>query len=161
MKLRAACLVLVLVLAASVASASREAPKPTRAQLRAKITQQAKRITTLTASLADAQSALGDARAALADTRDTLANVRDQRDAQDAVIANQNATITRLQARDPLDAVLARDADGKWQAMLALWRAFPSLSGTGVFCGYDKSTAPLGAIGLVATTYTFYLWSGC
>lgn len=130
--MRLACLLLVLVMVTSVAGASETAQRPTRAQLLAKTKRQAVVITRLRLALADAQS---------------------ERDAQ----AEQ---IKQLQARDPLDAVLARDSDGKWTAMLALWRAFPALT-PGVSCGYDKATAELGSLGLVATTYTFYLWSGC
>lgn len=174
MKLRVACLLLILVVVTSVASASHEATKPTPAQMRAKIKRQAATITRLRGTLADTRAELADARdaqaaaeALVADQKSTIAdrnaNLADRKDqiaAQDAVIADQNATITRLRARDPLDAVLARDADGQWAAMLALWRGFPVLP-SGVFCGYDKRTAQLGVIGLTATTYTFYLWSGC
>lgn len=136
--MRLACLLLVLVMVTSVAGASETTQRPTRAQLLAKTKRQAVVITRL--------------RSQLADTRLALADARSERDAQ----AEQ---VKQLQARDPLDAVLARDADGKWTAMLALWRAFPALTPGG--CGYDKATSELGSLGLVATTYTFYLWSGC
>src|SRR5882724_7165465 len=93
--------------------ASSDAPPPTVSQLKAKIRQQANRI--------------GD--------------LKDEVDAQDAVISDQNDTITRLRARDPLDAVLARSPDGLWSAIVAIWQAFPTLD-PGALCGYDKSNNP-------------------
>lgn len=82
-----------------------------------------------------------------------IADLNDDIDARDA-------TIDRLRARDPLDAVTARNPDGLWDAMRAIYAAFPSLP-PGEFCGYDKSFIPSGGLGLVATSYTFYNWSGC
>lgn len=157
---RAACLALMLLVVASVASASPQAKKPTPAQMRAKIKKQSALITRLQASLADARASLADARNAQADQASVIADQRGVIADRNATITDRNEQIKALQARDPLDAILARDADGKWAAMLALWRAFPSLP-SGVFCGYNKTTDVLGSLGLSATTYTFYLWSGC
>lgn len=134
---RLALVLAALALLAGGAAASTHQPSP--AQLRAKIRAQAQRIN---------------------DLKDTLASLRDERAAQDVVIADQSTLIAKLRARDPLEAVTARDPNGLWDAMQAIYAAFPKLP-AGVFCGYDKTSAPLGSVGLVATTYTFYLWSGC
>lgn len=125
-------IVVAVVVAGAVPSASPDAPQPTVAQLKAKIRQQANRI--------------GD--------------LNDEIDAQDAVIADQNDTITRFRARDPLDAVLARSPDGLWNAMRAIWLAFPALD-PGALCGYDRSNVPADGVGLTLTSYTFYRWQGC
>lgn len=90
-----------------------------------------------------------------------ISDLQDQIDAQNDLLADQAATITRLRARlanqpDALDVILARDPDGLWQAMRAIWIAFPAADP----CGYDKSYVPADGVGLTLTTYTFYRF-GC
>jgi len=135
-KLRAlVALVALLIIAAialGAAVVSADPPQPTIGQLKAKIRAQQNRI----------------------------ADLNDEIDTKDAVIDAQGDVITRLRARDPLDAVLARDADGLWSAMIAIWQEFPALQ-DGDFCGYDKGHVPPLGDGLVASSYTFYRWSGC
>jgi hypothetical protein len=82
--------------------------------------------------------------------------IADQNDELDA----KDATISRLRARDPLDEVLAGSPDDLWAAMRTIWLAFPRLQ-DGAFCGYSKDYNPGDGLGLVATTYTFYRWTGC
>lgn len=101
---------------------------------------------------------LRNARLANADKQDVI-------DAQDALISDQSDQIARLQAKlanqpDPLDVITARSPDGLWNAMGAIWRAFPTLP-PGQLCGYDKSQDPGGSIGLTLTTFSFSRWSGC
>lgn len=129
----------LLIATGGVLAGSASPTQPTPAQMRAKIRAQASRISDLRDQLADANGVLA---------------------AQNQQITDQADTITKLRARDPLDAVLTRDADGQWQAILALWRGFPTLD-SGVFCGYDKASSPPLGDGLVAASYTFYRWTGC
>jgi len=136
MKIAVVLSILGIALAGPVSAST---PVITPDQLRAKIDKQARTIDKL---------------------RDQIADLKDERDAQDGVIEDQNATLTRLRARDPLDAILARDADGQWDAITAIYKDFPSLP-PGVFCTYDKSTQTLGELGLSASTFTFYRWTGC
>lgn len=139
-------IIAILAVLALGATATSSTKPPTVQQLRAKVQSQARMITRL-------QNQIGD-----------LQNERDAQDdvlnAQGDKIAEQADTITKLRARDPMDAVLARDPDGLWSAMIAIYGAFPTLP-AGVFCGYAKAQDTLGQIGLVATTYTFYRWTGC
>lgn len=97
--------------------------------------------------------------------RNDKADLQDEIDAQDAVISDQSDTIQRLRDRlanqpDPLDVITARSPDGLWNAMGAIWRAFPTLPASEL-CGYDKSMNPGGGIGLTLTTFSFSRWSGC
>lgn len=140
MRLVLVVLAATLLLGATAAEpTSPDSNPPTRAQLKAKISRQANRIARLT----------------------------DEIEAQDAVIADQNGTIasqgdtiSRLRARDPLDAVLARNPDGLWAAVVAIWGVFPALA-PGQLCGYDKATVPGGGVGLALTSFQFYRWTGC
>lgn len=100
----------------------------------------------------------------LRNARLDLADAQNQIDAQNSVIEDQAATIQRLRTRlanqpDPLDVITNRDPDGQWAAMVAIWRAFPTLNGA--LCGYDKSNTPPDGIGLTLTSFTFYRWQGC
>lgn len=93
------------------------------------------------------------------------ADLQDEVDAQNAVIGDQTDTILRLRTRinnqpDPLDAITNRSPDGLWQAMRAIWLAFPTLD-PGSICGYDKSVVPGVGDGLTLTTYSFSRWTGC
>jgi hypothetical protein len=108
----------------------------------------------------DLRSDKADLQAVIRDLRSDKADLNDQIDAQDDLIGNQADTITRLRARDPLDAVTARDADGLWQAMRAIWLAFPRLP-EGALCGYDKSLVPADPDGYTLTSYTFLRFTGC
>lgn len=101
----------------------------------------------------------------LRNARLTNADLQDEIDAQDALISDQSDQIQRLQNRlqnqpDPLDVITARGPDGLWNAMGAIWRAFPTL-GEGQLCGYDKAVNPGGGVGLTLTSFTFYRWQGC
>jgi hypothetical protein len=124
--------ILVGLLVAGATIASSDAPPPTPAQLKAQV----KRLQNRNADLSD------------------------QLDTAQAVNDAQADVITRLRARDPLDAVTARGPNGLWDAMIAIWQEFPTL-GLGEFCGYDKSTTPGVGDGLTVTSYSFYRWSGC
>lgn len=97
---------------------------------------------------------------ALRANRDDL---RQERDAQDAVIGDQNTQITRLQFRlanppDPLDVIAARNPDGLWAAAQAIWREFPTLA-VGSLCGFDKASTQSAE--LTPDSLTFYRWTGC
>lgn len=112
-----------------------------------------------------AQVTIAQLRAKIQDLRSDKADLQDQVDAQDAVIGDQADTIQRLRARlanqpDPLDVITARGPDGLWAAMVAIWRAFPTLD-EGALCGYDRSSVPGTGDGLTLTSFTFYRWSGC
>lgn len=90
---------------------------------------------------------------------------QDQIDEQNNLLADQADTNQRLRNRlanppDPLDAILSRGPDGLWQAMRAIWLAFPTID-PGALCGYDKSNVPSDGDGLTLTSWTFYRWSGC
>jgi hypothetical protein len=100
----------------------------------------------------------------IAKQKKTIATLRSQRDdlqdevdAQNDLIATQTDTITRLRARDPLDAILARDPDGLWDAANAIWRVFPSFSGS--LCGYDKSSTQPD--GLTPSSLSFFKFDVC
>lgn len=96
-------------------------------------------------------------RVAIADVKDERDALKDERDAQNEVIEDLQAQNAKLRARDPLDQVLARDADGRWQAMLELWRAQPTLA-VGSRCGYDKTQ---DALPDTFASFTFYRWTLC
>lgn len=143
MKLRVlitiAAVFLVAVFAVGAVVASSDTPQPTITQLKAQLKAKTNRI----------------------------ADLKDERDAQDAVIADQNDTIAaqsdtiqRLRARDPLDAVVARGPDGLWAAANAIWQAFPTLP-LGTYCGYAKDRSAPADVGLTAATITFYRYTGC
>lgn len=106
------------------------------------------------------QQTITQLRAQLRAKTNRISDLKDQIDAQDATISDQNDTITRLRARDPLDAVTARSPDGLWAAANAIWQQFPTLP-LGSFCGYDKASTPPADAGLTVTSITFYRWSGC
>lgn len=126
-----ACCTVFVAGAVPVASPDSSVNAPTISQLKAKIKAQSNRISDL----------------------------NDQIDAQDATISDQSDTITRLRARDPLDAVVARNPDGLWNAMLAIWHAFPTRP-PGQLCGYDKSSSTAG-LGLTLSSFQFDEWQGC
>lgn len=111
---------------------------------------------TLPQQVAQLQKKLRSSRLANADLRVQLA-------AQDAVIEDQSAQVLRLQGRlanlpDPVDVITARDADGMWSAMLAIWRAFPTLP-AGSLCGFDKGSTQ--SADLTPTSYSFFRWTAC
>jgi hypothetical protein len=93
------------------------------------------------------------------------ADLQDQVDALNAVSGDQADQIARLQGRianapDPLDVITSRGPDGLWNAMRAIWLAFPTLDPTQL-CGYDRSFVPGDGDGLTLTSFTFYKWQGC
>jgi hypothetical protein len=62
---------------------------------------------------------------------------------------------------DPLALVLAREPEGLWAAVQALYGAFPRL-GPGVLCGFDANqNVSLGGAGLMLQSFTFTRWTGC
>lgn len=94
-----------------------------------------------------------------------IADLQDERDALNLVLEDKDDQITRLQSRianqpDPLDVIIAREPDGLWSAMLAIWRAFPTIP-AGELCGYDRSSSSGDAVPFTVTTYTFSRWTGC
>lgn len=111
-----------------------------------------------------------DLRGDKADLQDTVRSLRidkadlnDEIDAQNDLLTDQSATITRLRGRlanqpDPIDVITSRDPDGLWQAMTAIWRAFPTLD-AGNLCGYDKASTQNDA--LTPASFSFYRWSVC
>lgn len=95
--------------------------------------------------------------------RDQRADLRQERDAQDAVIEDLQASNARLRARlaavpDPIDAILARNPDGLWAAMQAIWAVFPTLP-PGSLCGYDRASTQNDE--LTPASFTFYRWQVC
>lgn len=99
------------------------------------------------------------------DLRSDKADLQDQVDAQNDVISDQADTIQRLRNHianepDPLDVITARGPDGLWQAMRAIWLAFPTQDPSQL-CGYDRSYVPADGDGLTLTSYSFYRWQGC
>lgn len=108
---------------------------------------------------------LAQLRAKIQDLRSDKADLQQQVNAQDDVIGDQADTIQRLRTRianepDPLDVITARGPDGLWNAMRAIWLAFPQQDPTQL-CGYDRSYVPGDGDGLTLTSYTFYRWQGC
>jgi hypothetical protein len=94
--------------------------------------------------------------------RDQRADMRQERDAQDAVIEDLQASNARLRARlaavpDPLDAITARSPDGLWAAVQAIWAVFPA--GPTGLCGYDKSITQND--GLTPAILSFYKYTIC
>lgn len=129
-------LVIALFVAGAVPAASPDSPPLTPAQTIAKL------------------------RSQLRNARLDKADLQDQFDAANAVIGDQNDTITRLRSRDPLDVILARSPDGLWSAMVAIWQAFPNPD-PGQLCGYGKDQNPGDGIGLTVTIFSFTRTSGC
>lgn len=94
-----------------------------------------------------------------------VSDQQDTIDSQVSIISDQSDTIARLRGRianwpDPVDAINAGSPDDQWAAMVAIWRAFPTLD-PGQLCGYDKGNVPGDGDGLTLTSWTFYRWSGC
>lgn len=92
------------------------------------------------------------------------ADLNDQIDALTQTNSDQADQITRLQNRianwpDPLDVITSRGPDGLWNAMRAIWLAFPTADPSQL-CGYDRSNAP-GNDGLSVTIYSFLKTTGC
>jgi hypothetical protein len=112
---------------------------------------------TLAEKLARSKQANRALRAAIDDVRAERDALQEERDAQDAVISDLQAENARLRARDPLDQVLARDADARWQAMIELWRVQPTLD-EGSRCGYDRGQDTLAD---TYTSFSFYRWTLC
>lgn len=99
------------------------------------------------------------------DLRSDKADLQTQVNAQNDVIGDQADTITRLRNRianqpDPLDVITSRGPDGLWNAMRAIWLAFPTLD-PGALCGYDRSNVPGDSDSPTLTSYTFYRFGGC
>lgn len=108
---------------------------------------------------------LAQLRAKIQDLRNDKADLQDQIDALNQSNGDQADTIQRLRNHianepDPIDVITARGPDGLWQAMRAIWLAFPTQDPSQL-CGYDRSYVPGDGDGLTLTSYSFYRWSGC
>lgn len=93
------------------------------------------------------------------------ADTQDQLDAANDVISDLSAQNARLQSRiqnwpDPIDIITSRGPDGLWNAMRAIWLAFPTQDPSQL-CGYDKSNTPSDGLGLTVTSYFFTRTDGC
>lgn len=145
-----AALVAITALATASLAAS---PPPTLAQQLAKSKANNRTLRLANASLNDQV----DTQAA------KISDQQDEIDAQDATLGDQGDTIARLRSRianwpDPVDVITGESPDDQWAAIVAIWRAFPTLDGA--LCGYDKSNS-LGGDVLIETDFRFTRWSGC
>lgn len=130
-------LLVAFVLAATSVAASADGPGPSIQQLRARI----------------------------ANLKNDKADLQNQVDAQNQVISDQGDTILRLRNKianqpEPIEVLTSGSNDDMWDAMRALWLAFPRLPDSAL-CGYDKTYSPGDADGLSLTTYSFSAWRGC